>query len=416
MKLWTYPNLFKEPGKELIDLMIIFRNNVLLFSDKSCTYPRSEDECLNWNRWYKRAISKSAQQAAQARRWITERPDQVFLDAKATERVPVSLPSRENMNVHLICVATGASARCQEATGQPYLGINLTATDAEIPLQIGTVSRAHGHLHVLDENSLRLLTSELDTIRDFVNYLDAKRDLYAGGKFKAAGSEADLLAYYLWNDRTFVEGNDEFELERGLWARVEANAAFLAGRALNLQHRIWDTLLEVAIDAYLDEALEYGNEVEMEDYELLVRTMASESRFRRRILSENILERAARARNERVASLLPSEQDGVLYVLLIGQGAPTNQYNAYRVERLQELQLRCHAAKAAYPEFTVIIGFGLDALGVEGSSEDFIYMDTSLWTEENLALAQRIGAEAGYFQADNVQVQNNHADEYPEIE
>ena len=40
LQLWTYPNLFKKPGKELIDLMVVFGNDILLFSDKSCAFPQ----------------------------------------------------------------------------------------------------------------------------------------------------------------------------------------------------------------------------------------------------------------------------------------------------------------------------------------------------------------------------------------
>src|SRR5712691_960062 len=36
LNLWSYQNVFKEPGKELCDLLVIFGQDVLLFSDKHC--------------------------------------------------------------------------------------------------------------------------------------------------------------------------------------------------------------------------------------------------------------------------------------------------------------------------------------------------------------------------------------------
>lgn len=48
LQLWTYPNLFKEPGNELVDLIVMFHNDVVLFSDKSWAYPDSGD--LNLDR------------------------------------------------------------------------------------------------------------------------------------------------------------------------------------------------------------------------------------------------------------------------------------------------------------------------------------------------------------------------------
>lgn len=40
--LWTYPNLFTKAAKKMIDLMVVFHNDVLLFSDKSCAYPQTD--------------------------------------------------------------------------------------------------------------------------------------------------------------------------------------------------------------------------------------------------------------------------------------------------------------------------------------------------------------------------------------
>ena len=32
LKLWTYPNLFRKPAKELTDLLVVFGNDVIIFS------------------------------------------------------------------------------------------------------------------------------------------------------------------------------------------------------------------------------------------------------------------------------------------------------------------------------------------------------------------------------------------------
>jgi hypothetical protein len=168
LKLWTYPNLFKQPGKELIDLVVVFRNDVLLFSDKSCAYPDTGNAGLNWQRWFSRAIAKSAHQVRQAERWLRTQPGEIFLDAAAKEKLPITLPPPAVMTVHRICVATGAADRCRRETGQPMLGIDLTIADAEAPLRIGTVTEAGGFLHVFDSHALELVLTELDTVSDFV--------------------------------------------------------------------------------------------------------------------------------------------------------------------------------------------------------------------------------------------------------
>lgn len=411
--LWTYPNLFKKAAKEMIDLMVVFRNDVLLFSDKSCGYPETDNPELDWKRWYSRAIAKSAHQVQQAERWLRSQPTRIFLDAKATEPLPIDLPPPDTLKIHRICVATGAAGHCRRVTGQPMFGLDFTVTGDEAPLRIGTVPEAHGFLHVFDSDSLALVMRELDTISDFVEYLDAKADLVAGGKFKGAPTEADLLAYYLHHGRTFPDAQQAFVLQPNLWRQVEAQQPFREGRELNRHHRLWDRLIDRVTRLYLAEELQFGNETTMSDHERLVRVMASESRFYRRILSQAIEDRAERARGGWIGSILPSQDPNVLYVLLMGPGARRDQYEEYRTQRSQELVLRCYAAKAARPQARFIVGIGLDAPGGDGSSEDLVYLDTVDWTVEEAQKAEDIRRDLGYFVEGKMQEQLLDVEEYP---
>jgi hypothetical protein len=413
LKLWTYPNLFKQPGKELIDLMVLFRNDVLLFSDKSCTYPDTGDAALDWQRWFSRAIAKSAHQVRQAERWLRTQPGEIFLDATAKEKLPIALPPPALTTVHRICMATGAADRCRRETGQPMLGIDLTIADAEAPLRIGTVTEAGDFLHVFDPHALELVLTELDTVSDFVAYLEAKAALAAGGRFKGAPTEADLLAYYLHHGRTFPAAAEDFVLEPNLWCQVAAQPAFLEGNRLNRAHRTWDRLIEYVTGQFLAEQLEFGNALTMGDYERLVRIMAGESRFYRRLLSQWIEERAERVGDGWIGSMLPSQHPNILYVLLMGPGAPHDDYAAYRADRSRQLVLRCHAAKAARPDARFIVGIGLDGAAQRGRSEDLVYLDTAVWSEADLARAAAIRADLGYFVEGVMVEQRVDAEEYP---
>jgi len=93
LKLWTYPNLFRKPGKELTDLMVVFGNDVILFSAKACTYPNSGDPVIDWSRWFRSSIADSAKQIVKAEKSIQAAPDKVFLDAKCLEKLPIALPA-----------------------------------------------------------------------------------------------------------------------------------------------------------------------------------------------------------------------------------------------------------------------------------------------------------------------------------
>lgn len=221
-----------------------------------------------------------------------------------------------------------------------------------------------------------------------------------------------MLGYFLWNGREFpIPDAEQFRLDPGLWSQVETNPQFLAAREENKIGRFWDGLIEYLTELYMKEELEHGNAITVAEHEQLVRVMASETRFARRILSKWILERAERAKKGYVGSLCQSPQDSVLYVLLIGPGDGGEPHAKYRQARAEQLYARCIAAKAAHPERRLIVGIALDAKGVRGSSEDFVYMDTQSWSEERIKAAEKLRQELGFYV-----VGKAHADRINEVE
>ena len=398
LSLWSYPNLYRKQGKELTDLLVVFGDDVILFSDKSCAFPDTGDATLDWSRWFRRSIADSAKQIHQAEQWIRRQPERVFLDAKATERLPIPLPPADQLRVYRICIALGASKRAEAAIGRPTLELSPKTLGDEKPFAVGRVSGTNGWVHVFDETTLPVVLSELSTIADFLDYLRKKEALYTGGRFARAFSEGDLVGYFLWKGREFpAVASESYGVDANIWEEVKADPQFLAGREENKVSAFWDGLIEYLAELYMKEELEHGNQHTIKDYERTVRVMAGETRFRRRIISKWILERAELAKKGYVGSLLQSEQPNVLYVLLIGPGDGGKDHDTYRKARMKELTARCVAAKAVHPERQIILGIALDARDVKGSSEDFLYMDTSEWTQEQVADAGKIRQEGKFF-------------------
>src|SRR5688500_8704651 len=64
LTFWSYPNIYRDQankGKEVCDLLVVFGNHLIIFSDKDCTFPDGRVE-VAWSRWFRRAIAKSADQ------------------------------------------------------------------------------------------------------------------------------------------------------------------------------------------------------------------------------------------------------------------------------------------------------------------------------------------------------------------
>jgi hypothetical protein len=115
LNLWTYPNLFKSDGKELCDLLVVCRNDVLIFRRQNIAWQKRDDFGLSWSRWYHRAIEESAAQINGASRYLREHPDELFLDTTCKGKFPLTLPPLDRRRLHHIAVALGASEACVNA-------------------------------------------------------------------------------------------------------------------------------------------------------------------------------------------------------------------------------------------------------------------------------------------------------------
>jgi hypothetical protein len=165
LSLWSYSNLYmdegrskdKGDGKELCDLVVVFGNNVLLFSDKHCKFPSHSDIKVSWSRWYRRAIEKSARQLLGAEKFIKAHPTRVFLDKDCQTRLPIDLPDPRAAHYFLVAVTRGSYEVAEHFWGRGSSGsLMLDSTiegDAhyETPFRLGFPLLGRRFVHVLDE-------------------------------------------------------------------------------------------------------------------------------------------------------------------------------------------------------------------------------------------------------------------------
>lgn len=159
-----------------------------------------------------------------------------------------------------------------------------------------------------------------------------------------------------------------------------------------------------------------GDDIEMDQFERIIRHMAAEDRFDRRVLSGAILDRARRAVGASIGSILPSQANPDLaYVLLIKDHDVREPYETYREARRAEALLRVQAAAVALPDKAVVIGLALDAPNDRGGSEDFIYLEAGAATTEERAAWAQMREDLGYFIEGRVEQNRVIEDEYPEL-
>ena len=218
LTLWSYQNVFTDrgvnarnkQGKELCDVVVVFEDNIVLFSDKSCAMPNTGDVVLDWSRWYRKAIADSARQIFGAERWLDRYPERIFTDRYCQNKFPILLPTGPNKKIHRIVVALGSSKRAEKFFGGNSRGSlmlaswlhgtdHATPSEHFLPFTFGWADDSRRFVHVMDDVTLDLVMGELDTISDFVQYLSAKEQFFNLPNRILCAGEKEFLGFYLEN-------------------------------------------------------------------------------------------------------------------------------------------------------------------------------------------------------------------------
>ncbi len=312
LSLWSYPNVFtdegrangKGDGKELCDLLVVFGNDVLLFSDKDCEYHANTDVKVAWPRWYKRAIEKSVKQLAGAEKFVRAFPNRVFIDKQCQTPLPVSLPDPAVARYFLIAVTRGAHHAARRffgggSSGSVMLNSHIRGRHHyDQPFQVGFPLESGRFVHVLDELTVDLLLAELDTVPDLVSYLACKEAfISAPGVVVSIPGEEEILARYMM---TFHDGQhalpeipkdrDFVGLPEGDWDAYVNSAQRAAKREADKISYRWDSIIE-----YHSQFIRAGMAVTLPEqssesvaHERIVRAMAQQNRLMRRQCVENL--------------------------------------------------------------------------------------------------------------------------------
>lgn len=444
LSLWAYANLHtaqdmregKGSAKEFADVLVIFGNDVIVFSDKHIQFQADRKLGVAWPRWFKRAVTESTKQLHGAMSWLRRFPGRIFLDAACTRPLPVEIPSVNHARYHLVAVTRGSREVCIKAFPGSFGTLQIN-TDVEgrvherVPFTVGVLDRSKHFVHVLDEFSLEVVMDEMDTITDFLAYLKAREAFLseAGTTVVAAGEEQLIAAYISNGDNNkhpFLPdavGSDKPSLVifddshyPGLIQRPE----YQAKRRQDERSRAWDDLLERLIR--LGDPRLVHPEVEQTNHETeeALRLMASESRFRRHLLTESLLEMlevAAKEPGKRRARVFTThEQSDPVYIFLVTPKRPNETDDDYRKHRVAMLHAYCRCVKLRFPQSETFIGLGFDhpARDYEMSSEDVIVFTCHEYTPAEKAETERFQRELGIL-GEGLTMREGYATEFPSM-
>jgi len=421
LSLWSYSGVCRDQsaiggsqGKEVCDLLVVFDDHVIIFSDKNCEFPDTGNLELDWRRWFRRAVMKSAKQIWGAERWMKSHPDRLFLDLDCTQHLPISIPDPSATHFHRIVVAHSATERCRAELGGSgslmivpgLVGEDHCASFDEggRPFAVGQLSPAKGYVHIFDDISLGIVLQTLDTVTDFVSYLVRKEEFVCSGKLVAAAGEEDLLGYYLKHLNEHEEHDfvvppeyDCIIIDEGLWWDFIHSPERRAQLAADQISYRWDALIESFSKHILENTQYYTTHPRIDDSERIIRFLARESRTRRRLLAGSLLELIERTPESYKATrvVLPSRGSDPYYIFLLLPNIHATSYAEYREVRRKLLEAYCLVTKLRFPDALDIVGIATETGLSKSRSEDALYLDARDWGAEIKEEATKLQRDLG---------------------
>lgn len=409
LNFWSYSNPYTDEnkGSELCDFMVVFGNDILLFSDKHCKYPKVKSNETAWYRWYRSAVNKSVRQLLGAASFIKRFPNRIFIDSECKTPFPIPLPSSEDLKIHLIAVTRGSAEACAKYFGggsSSSLIINTQIegeAHKENPFMIGWPLGKGKFVHVLDELTLDVLLKELDTASDLVNYL-TKKEKYLSAKntdFVICGEE-ELLAHYLMHPLENYKGfsfpplpsaKKMVCIEEGAWRSFCESDAYSSWKKFNEISYEWDRLIESQTShiKHNSAAVLKNSDASINDiqaHELVLRAMADEGRATRQVLASHYhLIRGDKTENDRInRTIIMPNRPNRAYIILVLKFDPTIEYDEYRELRRESLVGFCRACQLRNKGIDEVIGIASEQLDCPFTTQDFILMnfETKLTQEE----------------------------------
>jgi len=378
LSLWSYANPRGKNGKELCDILVVFEPYILIFSVKKRMLAKNSESEAEFGRWYKKAIKKSFGQIYGAERWLKSAENVIKNDGEDGLR----LPELDSRNIHRIAIALGG--------------------EDKVFIPFGDFGK--GFIHVFDAISLNIVMSELDTITDFINYLNFKEDLCKKYDVSLMGGEENLLAYYLQDFDELPKKATSLVIADNLWANFKSKIEYENKKSADKISYLWDKMIEQLINDLKLGRIEFS--ISLDEIEIALRTMAAENRFDRRLLSKRFTELIVPVESKKLRARICPSYSGIIYVFLV-----CNRDESREIRRA-ELFNRCIVTRGLNKDSITIVGIATERFdGNKGSSLDLCHVHINKLTIEEQSMIEDIQSEFGYFK--NARETKITEEEYP---
>ena len=365
---WCFKNPLLPNGKELCDLLVVYDNVAIIWQIKDLKLDKK-------GKYRIREVKRNIRQATTAKNRLFRKDLEIELENP--RRGKEIFNSKDIEEVYLISALLGE--------GEDYYSF---------------IEEHKSHIvHTFTREFTEIILHELDTIRDFIEYLRKKEEFLSWNKrLMITGGEEELLAYYLLNERSFesLKKPDVVILNEGIWNELQSKPKYLAKKEEDGISYGWDSIINRAHTS------------DNREYEIIARELARPNRFERRVLSKAFFEAHKQAHEITKANV---------YRRLLIVGDTTYCFLFYddvepRETRKAMLGQMCFVARGIYSENKIVIGIATEMKIRPLCSYDFCILEIPEWTEEQQKLMERTQKEFGIFI--NYKEKRYRENEYPQ--
>ena len=367
LREWCYCNPCWPDGKEICDLLVCFDKTAIIVQIKDIEFTGSEE------RYARKAFEHPLKQVLGADRKLGLATEPLRLTTSSGYEHDIQFSDFEH--VHRLVLSVG---------------------DGNVPFNALSETDDGKIVHTFDR-SIATVMNELDTVRDFTQYLESKevaltsqRDLLLEGY-----REVDLLADHIFHNKSFSQ-NDGYDLVvvlDGIWEQLTQREEYLRKQQEDRISYFWDHLVDVA------------GHCEAPDYREIARELSSTTRFDRRFLSHSFHEAHQYAVLGNRAGRRIFEHSGVTYVFVF---APEDHP---RTDRKGELAASCTVARDRFRDNSKVLGVATEYSSSGDHSYDFVLLDFPTWSTENQKRAASLRQKYGIML--NPTYTEGHMNEYP---
>jgi len=258
-KYWCYPNPIDEKGdrKEICDLLVLFKDICVIISVKN--YKNTG----NFDRYIRKTVKKSVSQISGAERKLFQLNRSLYI--KHPDKSIEKFEKNKYNSIYRITINVG------------------DATDIQL---LEAKTKSGKYVTVLDREVFETAMEYLDTIADFINYLEKREELL--GKLANTlmfGKEKDILALFLENQGSFPQGILENDAEFMVLDLENKWDNFSSEFKERIKKKKKEELASRAFDKHIEtwlSGVDNGPE--------LAREFLSLNRFQRRLMSNGLSE------------------------------------------------------------------------------------------------------------------------------